>query len=43
MDEFKTELMPTVISVFDKLYELLGNLMFNHLTKFKEVRELIQK
>ena len=43
MDEYKTELMPTVITVFDKLYELMGNLMFNHLTKFKEVRDLIEK
>ena len=41
MDEYKTELMPTVILVFEKLYELMGNLMFSHLTKFKEVRELI--
>ena len=32
-----------VCTVFDRLYELLGNLMFNHLTKFKQVREMIQK
>ena len=43
MEEYKTELMPYVITVFDKLYELMGNLMFNHLTKFKEVRDLIQR
>ena len=43
MDEYKSELMPTVITIFDRLYELLGNAMFNHLTKFKEVRDLIAK
>jgi hypothetical protein len=35
MDEYKSELMPTVVGVFDKLYELMGNQMFSHLTKFK--------
>jgi hypothetical protein len=43
MDEYKSELMPHVIVLFEKLYELMGNGMFGHLSKFKEVRELIDK
>lgn len=30
--------MPHVVNLFDKLYEIMGNAMFGHLTKFKEVR-----
>jgi len=36
-------MMPHVIIMFEKLYELMGNAMFGHLSKFKEVRELIDK
>jgi hypothetical protein len=43
MEEYKAELMPHVVLLFDKLYDIMGNLMFSHLTKFKEVRELISK
>lgn len=43
MDEYKSELMPHVINLFVELYEVMGNNMFSHLAKFKEVRELIAK
>lgn len=43
MEEYKAELMPHVVLLFDKLYEIMGNAMFGHLAKFKEVRELINK
>jgi hypothetical protein len=38
MEEYKSELMPHVVLVFDRLYELMGNQMYGHLAKFKEVR-----
>ena len=38
MDEYKSDLMPHVVILFDKLYEIMGNAMFGHLSKFKEVR-----
>lgn len=38
MEEYKAELMPHVVVLFDKMYEIMGNAMFGHLTKFKEVR-----
>lgn len=43
MDEYKTELMPHVVNIFSHMYEIMGNNMFSHITKFKEVRELIAK
>ena len=43
MEEYKAELMPYVVNLFVKLYDIMGNQMFSHLTKFKEVRELIDK
>jgi hypothetical protein len=41
MDEYKTEMMQYVVGVFTKLHDLMGNQMYSHLTKFKEVKELI--
>ena len=38
MDEYKSDLMPHVVILFDTLYEIMGNAMFGHLSKFKEVR-----
>jgi hypothetical protein len=35
--------MPHVINFFVKMYEIMGNNMFSHVSKFKEVRELIGK
>lgn len=43
MDEYKAELMPHVVNVFSHMYDIMGNNMFSHITKFKEVRELIAK
>lgn len=43
MDEYKAELMPHVVNVFSHMYDIIGNNMFSHITKFKEVRELIAK
>lgn len=43
MDEYKAEIMPHVVSLFVTMYEVMGNNMFSHLSKFKEVRELIGK
>lgn len=43
MDEYRAEIMPHVVSLFVRLYEIMGNNMFSHLSKFKEVRELIAK
>ena len=35
--------MPHVINFFVQMYEIMGNNMFSHVSKFKEVRELIGK
>ena len=35
MDEYKAELMPHVVSLFIRMYDVMGNNMFSHLTKFK--------
>lgn len=43
MDEYRAELMPHVVNLFVHMYDILGNNMFSHITKFKEVRELIAK
>ena len=43
MDEYKAEVMPHVVSLFIRMYDIMGNNMFSHLSKFKEVRELIAK
>lgn len=41
MEEYKSEMIPSIVALFNKLYELMGNQMYSHLTKFKEVKELI--
>lgn len=35
MDEYKAELMPHVVNLFSILYDVMGNNMFSHITKFK--------
>lgn len=34
-------MIQVMIGLFNKLHELMGNQMYNHLTKFKEVKELV--
>ena len=43
LDEYKTDLMSHVVNMLDRLYNIMGNAMFSHISKFKEVRELIGK
>ena len=35
MEEYKSEMLPSINGVFSKLFELMGNQMYSHLTKFK--------
>ena len=35
MEEYKSEMLPSMNGVFSKLFELMGNQMYSHLTKFK--------
>lgn len=43
MDEYKSDMVPSMISFFNKLFDLMGNQMYSHLTKFKQVKELINR
>ena len=43
MDEYKSEMIPSMIAFFNKLYDCMGNQMYSHLTKFKEVKELVNR
>ncbi len=43
MDEYKSEMIPNMIAFFNKLHDSMGNQMYSHLTKFKEVKELVNR
>ena len=35
MEEYKSEMIPSMIGCFNRLYDCMGNQMYSHLTKFK--------
>ena len=38
MDEFKSDMVQSIILFFNKLFDIMGNQMYSHLTKFKQVK-----